>query len=123
MIKASVLLFGIKPEMAIVHSEVKSIFANYGYGCVITSGVDSHAGKLSLHNEGLALDYRTKHIPDDVCNRMVNEIKTALPCCDIGLHSRSTPNEHLHVEFDPKNDKVFQFKKAAWKSGEQKGIK
>ncbi len=117
MIKNTVKLFGIQPEMVIVHSIIQRIFSNYGYGCVITSGLDSHEGRISLHNEGLALDYRTKHIPDDVCARLVEELRMHLPQCDLGIHSPGTPNEHLHVEFDPKNDSEFQAKKAAWKQG------
>jgi len=115
MIKNSVLLYGIKPETGIMDSVIRGVFAKYSYLCEITSGFDSHGGKISFHNIGWALDYRTKHLPEQIKIQILRECKDALPMFDIGLHSKGTENEHIHSEFDPKNDPVFQAKKVIWK--------
>ena len=116
MIKNTVLLYGLKPETVLMDSIIRGIFSKYGYGCVVTSGFDSHEGKISFHNLGWALDYRTKQIPETILNTIVEECKKALPQYDVGLHSKDTDNEHLHSEFDPKNDPKFKANKAIWKS-------
>ena len=116
MIKPGVQLYGIKPEMGPIDNIIRFIFMKYDYGCVITSALDSHEGKISFHNLGWALDYRTKHIKNDVIKRqIVEDCKKALPNCDVGLHAEGTDNEHLHSEFDPKDDIEFQRNKKIWK--------
>lgn len=123
--KPTVLLYGLRPEMVVIHGVVKSIFDRHSMGCVITSGRDSHDGLVSLHSCGgdvpvcFALDYRSIHIADPfVKQRILTDLKTELPFCDIILHAVGGGAEHYHIEFDPKHDKVFQDKKAAWKRGE-----
>lgn len=115
MIKHTVKLFGIQPEMVMIHIEVRGVFLNLGYECVFTSGLDSHEGRVSFHNIGFALDYRTKHMPEWAKIQLIDELKRAIPMCDFGIHSPGTDDEHLHVEFDPKNDPEFVAKKAEWK--------
>jgi hypothetical protein len=115
MIKNTVLLYGLKPEILLADNIIRGIYTKYGYQCIITSGFDSHEGLISFHNIGLALDYRTKFVDYATLNKMIEELKSALPQYDLGLHSKDTPNEHLHVEFDPKNDPLFVAHKAVWK--------
>ena len=119
-IKPQVKLYGTRPEMAIVHAVVCSVFNKYGIDCVITSGVGMKHGDKSLHPVGLAHDYRTKHINNDVIKQqIIDDMKKVLPCCDIILEYDGAPQEHLHVEFDDHNDHDYQLDKKAYKdSGE-----
>lgn len=120
MIKSTVKLTGIRPEMAIADTIIRLIFMQHGFGCIITSALDSHEGRISFHNEGFGLDYRTKHIASKhILDQIILECKTALPQYDISLHSANTDNEHMHVEFDPKSDFKFQAIKKKWLAGEE----
>lgn len=39
---------------------------------------------------------------------IVEDLKKALPCCDIIFEHEGEEQEHIHVEFDPKDDERFQ---------------
>lgn len=115
MIKSGVIL-PKESAMAIVHIEVIAIFAKYGYGCVLTSGMDSKHGDRSLHPVGLANDYRSKHIPElSMKYQILSDLKQALPCCDVVLEYIDQPQEHYHIEYDPKYDDKFQQDKEEYK--------
>ncbi len=116
-IKPKVSLYGIRPEMVLVHGVVCAVFTKYGYECVITSGVGKKHSKRSLHYVGYALDYRTKHIGDNNVKRSIlKSLETALPNCDVILEHVGEPQEHIHVEVDPKDDEEFQSDKIFYKT-------
>lgn len=116
MIKSDVILYGMRPEMAIVYAIAKSVFEKHGYGCVITSAVGKKHGDKSLHPPGFAHDYRSKHINElQMKYQILSELKQALPQCDILLEYVDKPEEHYHCEFDPKNDERFQQDKEEYK--------
>jgi len=109
------------------HLIVAEVFSTHGQACIVTSGRDSADGRLgkTLHDAGLnvpacfARDYSSIHITDQtIKNRILLELKSRLPFCDVLLHSVQGGAEHFHIEVDPKNDPIFQAKKAAWKNGE-----
>lgn len=115
-IKEGVRLYGTRPEMVLVNIVVASVFNKYGYECVITSGVGKIHGDKSLHPVGLADDYRSKHIKTlDEKVAILNDLNNCLPCCDILLEYLNQEQEHLHIEFDPKDDPQFQADKAIYK--------
>lgn len=90
---------GIQPEIAISYPIVAAVYARLGYDCVITSGTDFVAGRhpRSKHPQGLALDYRINHIPENLRQILAEKIKIALgDQYDVVLKS-----DHLHTEFDP----------------------
>lgn len=128
-VKKYVLLYGLRAEMLFAHSIVKEVFDKHGQACNITSGRDSVDGRVNktLHDAGnsevpaiFALDYSSLHITDSgIKQRILLDLKTSLPFCDILLHSVAGSVEHFHIEFDPKDDPVFQAKKELWKSGKQ----
>lgn len=93
--------FGAYPQlaMAIAHNCIASVFAAHGCDCIVTSALDGEHSKNSLHYEGRALDYRTRHVPrKDILQDIVREIAEALgPEFDVVLEAT-----HLHVEYDPK---------------------
>ena len=69
----------------------------------ITSGIDGKHMEGSLHGKGLALDFSTHHLPLGEKDRVVTELRQALgPDYDILLELLGEPNEHLHVEYQPK---------------------
>lgn len=116
MIKPGVLLYGIRPEMVIVDGIVQQIFEGMGFGCVRTSIVGKKHKKNSLHPVGYAVDYRTKHLNSKtIADSIHEELKKALPCCDILLEYWGQEQSHFHIEFDPKDDTKFQADKVVYR--------
>ena len=100
-LKHGVKLRGIRPEMVLGHGIVASVFAGYDLDCIVTSANDSKHGRGSLHFDGSALDYRTRHIPETGFDWAIfmQDIKDALgPEFDVVLES-----DHIHVEYQPKD--------------------
>lgn len=82
--------------MLIAHSVVTEVMNPHGW--VITSALDSEHRVGSLHYVGLALDYRTRHIPAEQLITIADTIRQRLgEQFDVVLES-----DHLHVEFQPK---------------------
>jgi len=116
MIKSGVLIYGIKPEMVLCHSIADNVFEANGYGCVATSVVGKKHKDRSLHPVGYAEDFRTKHIKTlQEKLAIVDQLKEALPCCDVILEHVDKDQEHIHMEFDPKDDAKFQRDKMIYK--------
>jgi hypothetical protein len=70
----------------------------------ITSAQDSTHMSGSAHYVGLAVDFRTKNFPSDDAKeefkmRMAQRLGARY---DLVLEDLGGPNEHLHVELDPK---------------------
>lgn len=103
MIKAGVDLRGLHPVWGIAYPIIAGVFARHGHECVITSANDSTHGPNSLHYKGKALDFRTKHVVMMDKKNMILEIKARLGAqFDVVFESEGLPNEHLHIEHDPK---------------------
>lgn len=86
--------------MLIAVMAVRDIFARAGYDTTITSAFDGIHSAGSLHYHGLALDFRTRHIPTRDRDPLARAIKEALGHeFDVVLEPT-----HLHIEFDPKGD-------------------
>ncbi len=87
---------------------VDKAYSMLGYDCIVTSANDGKHGWGSLHYSGNALDFRTHHIPRDELDLLVKAVRRAVvdddPSneFDVILEQRDKPNEHLHVEFQPK---------------------
>jgi hypothetical protein len=99
MIKASVDLRGITPQMAIAYTIACHIYwERCQVRCVITSASDGVHGPNSLHYKGKALDLRTNNIPRHALPALHADLKTALgPQFDVVLES-----DHIHLEHDVK---------------------
>jgi hypothetical protein len=98
----SVKLEGLQPQMVLAAVIVHTIFEQWGYECIITSGSDgTHTGSAnrpSLHYSGLALDFRINHVVNENRPALVQDLSEALgKHFDVVLH-----DTHLHVEYDPK---------------------
>jgi hypothetical protein len=92
--------------MAVALNIAERIYDSYGADCVVTSCSEGHSkhGFGSLHYQGGAVDLRTRNLP-------TTEVKEAVALAlrgslssdfDVILESVGTPNEHIHVEFQPK---------------------
>ena len=104
-LKAGVDIKGIKAEMVFGIVIVDSVFEDKGvYETIVTSVKDGKHKPGSLHYSGLAADFRSKHISGLVLkNAIVESIKSSLgDQWDVLLEHLGKPNEHIHVEFDPK---------------------
>lgn len=84
--------------MAFAISSVHDTLKEEGYDCVITAGVDGKHSAGSLHYVGLALDFRTRHIPNADLERIRAKIASRLSSqFDFVLES-----DHFHLELQPK---------------------
>lgn len=102
-LKLGVDLRGLHPCWGIAFPIIQRIYSKYGYECIITSANDSTHGPNSLHYKGKALDLRTKHLAMMHKSKVVQDIKGALgPQFDVVFEADGQANEHLHIEFDPK---------------------
>jgi hypothetical protein len=100
MIKSSVDLRGLQPQMVLAYVIACKCYGQYA--CVITSCSDSKHGPNSLHYKGLALDLRTQHLPTPAVQGIVDKLKESLgPQFDVVLE-----DDHIHVEWDPKDKPV-----------------
>jgi hypothetical protein len=85
--------------MAIAYCIAQAIFQEKaGVPCVITSGSDGKHGPNSLHYQGKALDFRTRHLRPD----QVHPIYTALKAALGAQYDTVLEEDHVHCEFDPK---------------------
>jgi len=98
MIKKGVKIDKLQPQMTLGYVIIQRVFNRHGWECVITSGNDGKHSEDSLHYVGLALDIRTKNIPQCYHDALTNEIREALgENYDIVYE-----NDHWHTEYDPK---------------------
>lgn len=102
-LKPGVRILDMRPEIAVAMIVCKSIVESYGAEFVVTSVKDGRHMHGSLHYEGMAMDVRSKSIPADKRVECRDRMKESLGDeFDVLLEQAGTPNEHLHVEFDPK---------------------
>lgn len=108
-LKQGASLNGVKWQMFYAAIVVEAVLEDRGYECVITSGTDgqhghgpSQPGKAdsTLHDDGEALDFRSRHIPATEREPIRAQIKLALgKDYDVVLE---TDPPHFHLEHDPK---------------------
>lgn len=105
--KNGVDLNGLKPVMWQVGVCIDELFSFYNLNAIITSALDGVHGVGSLHKLGLALDFRTFHLPGgylgDVARQVFSIAKSRLKPrgFDVVLEK-----DHMHIEYQPKPVKV-----------------
>ena len=93
----------LRPEIYNIFSSIDEVFKGHGLECTITSANDKTHMINSRHYRNLALDLRSHYIPKGYEQSIVNELQEVLgKDYDILLEGLNTPNEHIHLEFDPK---------------------
>lgn len=93
-------LKGIQPEMSSVFPVIDETYESLGYEAWLTSGTEGEHNPGSLHPKGLATDWRTNHMREDLVPILVARLKKNLG----GVRSEYdvvVEDDHLHVEFDP----------------------
>ena len=112
-LKYSVKLSGLTPQIVLGAVIIADVYTSLDKNaiCTITSANDSihspkslHYGREGKYTDGLcrALDFRTHDFDGDK-QQLLHECKEALgPDFDVVLEAEGSPNEHLHVEYDPK---------------------
>jgi hypothetical protein len=102
-LKPNVRIFGLRPELIVALLVVQLAFSELGYDCIITTALDGVHSVGSEHYNGLALDFRTKHVPGSVIYGLRQRIADSLGAdFDVLYEGAGSDNAHLHVEFDPK---------------------
>lgn len=104
-IKPGVVFKDLSTPMVAALGIVHDCLHVLGYDCVITSGADSKHTVNSKHyaRPMQALDFRTKHLSPEHKDSFYRMVAFRLGLdYDVILESKGKPNEHLHVEWDPK---------------------
>lgn len=104
-LKPGVRICGIKSEIllgaAIANDTWKEM--NTGLPFVITTCVDGTHKTGSLHYAGQAIDIRTHGLTQEQMNDFIIALRQAAGSdFDAIIEEPGTPNEHAHMEFDPK---------------------
>jgi len=98
------MIVTLSPEILRVETQIEDTFTAEGVDLVFTSGVDGKHGYRSKHYRGDAVDVRSKHLrllPTKL--KVLNSIREILGTSyDVILEDEGQPNEHYHIEYDPK---------------------
>lgn len=101
ILKNGVTVQGVKPPVWFAIGVAVMVYRHAGFEpLVVTSLTDSHAERpKSLHNKGLAVDFRTRNVPRDMLKTLYGSIKNVLDPLgyDVVLEA-----DHLHCEYQPK---------------------
>jgi len=98
MLKSSVKLQGVSPELVLGLCVCESVFHKYNIDLVITSLTDSKHSPNSLHYSGNAADLRISNIPESVRPEIFSDLKNNLSThFDVILES-----DHIHIEYQPR---------------------
>jgi hypothetical protein len=90
-------------EMRYAAQVVARVWQQHGFTATLTSGLDGEHKDDSLHYSGLATDWRTKNLPAITKQQMIAEVADILGRdYDVLIEYAGTPNEHMHIEYDPR---------------------
>ena len=102
---------GISDKMTKIFPNINAIYIKHtGLPGEITSAVRSADGK-SLHDQGLAIDLRTKHLSNDVVRTIVKDLKSLFDKDYDIIDEHNNPiggvtkGPHIHIEYDPPKSK------------------
>jgi uncharacterized protein YcbK (DUF882 family) len=96
-LKEGATLHGVQWQMFDAALKVEDVYGRYGHELTITSGTDGKHSPKSLHYKGLALDFRTRNVPQTQLPKIEREIKQALG----NDYDVVFEGDHFHVEYDP----------------------
>ena len=99
ILEVGVILLGLWPEMYLALELAEPIFAGEGVELVVTSTGGGKHKRGSLHYVGLAVDLRTRDLPDKESKIRVHKVLARALGQDYDI---VLEKDHIHVEFDPK---------------------
>jgi hypothetical protein len=97
-IKGGVDVGGLRAEIVLAICIASNVFEAFGVDCVITSVFDGVHKKDSLHDDGLAVDLRTRDLPP----ASVTIVAAQIRACLWRQYQVVVERDHMHIEFDPK---------------------
>jgi len=104
MLKQGAKIEGLQPEILLALIIANDVYHMHGSRLVMTEGTGGDHMVGSLHYQGLAVDLRTSNINDSDKPVILAELKANLGLeYDVIFEGAGTPNEHYHIEFDPKD--------------------
>lgn len=102
-IKPGARILGLKNEMLLGVFIVNSVYEEFNLDCRITCGINGVHSPGSLHYTGNAVDFGVHNIAAEVRSEVHQAIKNALQTdFDVIWEKVGTPEEHFHVEYQPK---------------------
>jgi hypothetical protein len=117
--KPEVRLEGVQREIFVAIGYVFGLLTSAGYDTVITSANDGVHNNGSLHPKGLAVDIRSRHIPDGDRARLFNEMRSTLKPCGYDVieegsrATAATTAAHWHLEYQPHSAQQSVFEAGA----------
>lgn len=105
LFKPNVRFVRFRKEIRLAMDVCDAVWERYGVSeCVITSGNDSKHKDGSKHYDDNAIDVRSKNLPTSgIKHEVLAELRQKLGSdYDVLLEAELTPNEHFHIEYDPK---------------------
>lgn len=103
--KKGVTCYGLQPEMLRALDKATAIFAEHNRDCVCTSARGGRHGMHSHHYKGLAIDLRTRHLPDPISNgvTIAAELRESLG----DEYQVINEDTHIHIEYDPSHKEAY----------------
>ena len=105
-LKPGVSLRSLCPQIVLALLVAESLWRGLGTELVVTSVSDGLHRRGSLHYAGAAADLRTHNLPHAVKESTRDRLWQALgssEAWDVILEAVGTPNEHIHLEWQPKS--------------------
>ena len=97
-LKRGVFITGSHPCIFAMIDAAKKAYYFLGMDVVITSGCEGTHSTKSLHYQGKALDFRTRHLTDGERVEIMDRMKA-----DLGEdYDILYEGDHFHCEYDPK---------------------
>jgi hypothetical protein len=102
-LKRGVRLDELKPQTVLACLIAEPILKSHGVELVVTAGSDGTHKANSKHYSGEAFDIRSHDLDPKLRVPVVEDLKAALGWdFDVILEDFGGPNEHIHIEYDPK---------------------
>lgn len=99
ILEKGVVLYPLHPLMPWANHVVASAFAEAGYDTVVTAGLNGTHSPGSLHPLGMALDYRSRHLPAHINrDKFAAAVQAKLGPKYFFAHETNPVHFHLQVE-------------------------